>query len=347
TSNCPAPAVVTPPAPVTCPAKTVSLTSTANNAGTTQTCVATLPLSNTGTTPISASVTNGGSYSLVCSSTGSWATTASASNCPPPANVVIPTSTKIYGLTLDSVANTGTIVTALKSLVHKPTARVVFDEYVAASYYKTPVAQIHTVSNVMGEILDSAYVKSYTATAYSARTTEYLNALGNNVDIWEIGNEINGEWLGDTPTVVTKMTSAYNLVKAAGKKTALTLYYNQGCWAKASNEMFTWATANIPYNMKQNLDYVLISYYEDDCNGLQPNWPTVFAKLSAMFPNSKIGFGETGTALASKKASYINRYYKMQINLPNYIGGYFWWYGAEDFIPMTNPLWTTFNSAIQ
>ena len=221
------------------------------------------------------------------------------------------------------------------------------DEGQTSSYYKTAAAQIHAVSFVMGEILDSFYMNSVTPAQYSARTTELMNGLGSNVDIWEVGNEINGEWLGTNTDTVAKMTSAYNLVKTAGKTAALTLYYNEQCWANPSNEMFTWATANIPANMKSGLDYVLISYYEDDCNGLQPDWPTVFHKLAVMFPNSKIGFGETGTNNSNLKAAYINRYYNMTINEPNYIGGYFWWYGKQDFIPMTKPLWTTFNEAIR
>ena len=198
----------------------------------------------------------------------------------------------------------------------------------------------------MGELLDSFYVKSYSTAAYSARTTEYLNTLGDTVDIWEIGNEINGEWLGDTPTVVAKMTSAYDLVKARGKKTALTLYYNEECWANKSNEMFTWAQKNISTSMKQGLDYVWISYYEDDCNDLQPDWPQVFEKLGAMFPNSKIGFGEVGTKYADRKASYINRYYNMKISHPNYVGGYFWWYFFQDMVPSSKSLWNVLNTAI-
>ena len=56
----------------------------------------------------------------------------------------------------------------------------------------------------MGEILDSFFVKNISTAAYGTRTTEYLNTLGDNVDIWEIGNEINGEWLGDTPLLWPK-----------------------------------------------------------------------------------------------------------------------------------------------
>lgn len=42
--------------------------------------------------------------------------------------------------------------------------------------------------------------------------------MSASVDIWVIGNEINGEWLGDTAGVVAKMTGAYDVVKAAGKR---------------------------------------------------------------------------------------------------------------------------------
>lgn len=252
----------------------------------------------------------------------------------------------MYGVTIDSVGSLSATVTALDNLKYMPTTRIVFDEWVPASYYVNAVNQINPVSYVMGELLDSYYVKSYSLAQYKDRTTEYLNALGNKIDLWEVGNEINGEWLGDTPTVVAKMTGAYDLVKAKGGRTELTLYYNEECWANPANEMFTWTEKNVPAYMKNGLDYVLISYYEDDCNGLQPNWPAVFQKLSVMFPNSKIGFGEVGTLYSAKKAAYIDRYYNMQITAPRYVGGYFWWYFIQDMVPYTKALWMTLNNAL-
>ncbi len=257
-----------------------------------------------------------------------------------------PASERIYGVTIDSIENLPAIIKSLKSLKPKPTTRIVFDETVEASNYVNAAKQIHEVSYIMGEILDSFYVKSISTDEYSSRTKEYLNALGSNVDIWEIGNEINGEWLGDTPTVVAKMNAAYSLVKAKEKTAALTLYYNEGCWEKKSNEMFTWAQKNISATMKLGLDYVFISYYEDDCNDLQPDWPQVFQKLAALFPNSKIGFGEVGTKHADRKKAYINRYYNMKINHPNFVGGYFWWYFSQDMVPSSKPLLKTLNEAI-
>ncbi|MBI5532557.1 MAG: hypothetical protein HY898_07570 [Deltaproteobacteria bacterium] len=253
---------------------------------------------------------------------------------------------RVYGVTIDDVSGMADILDSLQKLSHKPTARVVFDEFVPAADYQDPVSQIHAVSFVMGEILDSEFVDQVTVAEYSARTAEYLSALGNDVDVWEVGNEINGEWLGATSDVAAKMTAAFDLVKQQGKRAALTLYYNEDCWSQADHEMFTWTEANVPASMKQGLDQVLVSYYEDDCNGLQPDWATVFQKLATMFPNSQLGMGECGTTDPAKKAEYVHRYYTMKVAQPRYIGGQFWWYFRQDMVPSTLPLWTTLEAAM-
>jgi hypothetical protein len=173
-----------------------------------------------------------------------------------------------------------------------------------------------------------------------------MNELGDNVDIWEIGNEINGEWLGPRDSVVRKMTDGYNIIKYAQKQTALTLYYNKNCWENHDNEMFRWVNQNVPQYMKENLDYVFVSYYEDDCNGYQPDWQKVFDSLYVIFPNSKLGIGECGTKKTSRKAEYMKRYYTMNITTPNYIGGYFWWYFKQDCVPYTKILWLTMSKLL-
>ncbi len=255
-------------------------------------------------------------------------------------------SSKIYGVTLDAVDHLNNIVTALGNHSRRMTARVVFDEWVPATEYITPCIRIKTVGNVMGEILDSYYFSQYSFNQYVDRVNEYMNTLGSNVDIWEIGNEINGEWLGNTDTVVKKMYAAFKIAKSRNLKTALTLYYNYNCWSNPQNEMFRWININMPNKMKFDIDYVLVSYYEDDCNNYQPNWQKVFDSLHVLFPTSKLGIGECGTNISSRKASYITRYYTMNITAPGYIGGYFWWYYKEDCVPYTLPLWTTLNNAI-
>jgi len=240
-------------------------------------------------------------------SAGRIATTTAASltvyNRPRPA---LPVSSPMVGVTIDNIGNLSAILTSLKSINTVPTTRIVFDEFMPATYYQDTTSKIRNVSYVMGELLDSYYVRQYSVQAYLDRAKEYVNTLGDSVDIWEVGNEINGEWLGTTPDVVAKMTGAYDIVKTQGKTAELTLYYNKDCWSQPSNEMFTWAQKNIPDRMKQGLDYVLVSFYEDDCNNIKPDWQQVFSQLHNMFPNAKIGFGETGTTDKAKKNRIYN-----------------------------------------
>ncbi len=253
---------------------------------------------------------------------------------------------RVYGVTIDAISNLSSIVTSLSRLCKKPTTRIVFDEFVAATTYQNAVNQISNVSFIMGELLDSYYMNQYTLSQYVARTNEYVNLLGNKVDIWEVGNEVNGEWLGTISSVIAKIDTAYKIVKSQGKKTAITLYYNRVCYENPQNEMFRWVNTNLSSSFRNGLDYVWISYYEDDCENYQPNWQVVFDSLHILFPNSKIGIGECGTTKVNQKADYINRYYKMNITTPKYVGGYFWWYYKQDCVPYTNTLWTVLNDAI-
>lgn len=235
----------------------------------------------------------------------------------------------LWGVTWDDVSNAAKIKTFLASMPKPMISRVVFDEFVPAKNYVAPLTTLAGYP-IMGELLDSYYVNKYSVANYLSRAKEYLAVLGGKVDLWEVGNEVNGEWLGTVSSVISKVKGAHQIFKAAGKKTAVTFYYNSGCYEKADHEMFTFIAKYWPKEIQP--DYVFVSYYEDDCENLQPNWQNVFTKLGTIFPNSKIGIGECGTEIASKKKSYLTRYYSMKINHPNYVGGYFWWYGRQDFL---------------
>ncbi len=257
-------------------------------------------------------------------------------------------SRKMYGITIDGINNINNIVTSISNHRTRMTTRIVFDEWIPATDYTIAVNKLDSVSVIMGELLDSYYVKDYSVAQYRARTDEYMNTLGSKVDIWEIGNEANGEWLGPTDSVIAKINYAYQKSEALQYRSALTLYYNKDCWERPQNEMFRWVNENLSSEMKNGLDYVFVSYYEDDCNNYQPNWQQVFDSLHVLFPASKLGIGECGTTFANRKEEYINRYYKMNITTPKYIGGYFWWYYRQDCVPWTTkPLWGVLDYAIR
>lgn len=251
---------------------------------------------------------------------------------------------KIYGVTIDDIGNLNAIETSLVRLSKKPTTRIVFDEWIPATQYITAVRKIHRVSNIMGLILDSYYMRQYNLQQFQSRVREYIDRFSDTVDIWEIGNEVNGEWLGRTDSVIEKISYAFSYAKEKGLITSMTLYYNKNCWGNPQNEMFRWVINNVPHKLKKGLDYVLVSYYEDDCNNYQPNWQLVFDSLRTIFPYAKLGIGECGTTITSRKEEYMTRYYTMNITTPGYIGGYFWWYYKQDCVPYTKYLWGVLNN---
>lgn len=251
----------------------------------------------------------------------------------------------LYGVTLDAVDNVPAVVDALSHLSRTPTVRVVFDEGMDAPHYVGPVVAIRDVAYVMGELADSSTLKQYTAPQLRQRAAAYLHTLGSNVDVWEVGNEINGEWAGTSRDVVDKTMAAYEVIKAGGGRTALTLYYNEGCAESPSRAMFDWAQHNLPPRLRDGLDYVFISFYEDDCKIAPPDWNAVFTRLGELFPHAALGFGEVGTRHAMRKATLVAHYYGLAIAHPRFVGGYFWWYFRQDMVPRSRPLWRSLDAA--
>lgn len=270
-----------------------------------------------------------------------------ASATPPP-----PVSTWLWGVTTDDPAtSTAAQVDALKSLPLRTTVRVVFDlpagGHPMAADYVGPVASLAAVATVLGQPVDSSYMPSLTLAAVQARITDYLGALGASVSIWEIGNEVNGNWLGSG--VMPKLEAMYDAVKAAGKPTALTFYYENP--ATPGYDLIPWADANIPagHRMRAGLDYVLVSYYEDQNNGhqlTQAELDTVFGALATRFPNAKLGFGEFGwggtiPSSATTRADLLRRFYGYRVpSVPAYVGGGFYWHFLQTMVPKTAPDWT-------
>ena len=276
----------------------------------------------------------------------------------------------IYGVTLDDVSQQklGGELNSLSRLNHFPTARVVFDRGEPASYYLGPLKKLNQVAYIMGELIDSSDMCGYSVTAASKHAINYVNDLGSLVDIWEIGNEVNGSWL--CSNVLAKIEAMYDAVSSQGGKTALTFFYEgepsepNNCVDRSGggNDMFSWINWKFIVNptaetekIRLNVNYVLLSWYPDQCPGEIPNWPNVFNKLATIFPNAKVGFGELGTAKPQNNSPFeiseISQYYPIANTLKglpaNYIGGYFWWYFAEEMVPWGTPLSNVLNTSIQ
>ncbi|MGA2320519.1 MAG: hypothetical protein ABSG95_07220 [Solirubrobacteraceae bacterium] len=250
----------------------------------------------------------------------------------------------LWGVTVDEITRVESVVSALAALPDRPTTRVYFDVREPASYYAQALTQIDRVSAVMGELLDSSDEKAISIAAFQARVESYLRTLGAGVDIWEIGNEVNGNWTGSYRSVSAKLTEAYDDVAAAGGRTALTLYANNfgpdNCGdGPAELTPMQFSRQYVPSRVAEGLNYVFLSYYPTECGGREPSsqeLASYLQQLHGLYPNAALGFGEVGlprpaTRSSLTKAEQIMRWaYSLQPDLPYYVGGYFWWYAAED-----------------
>ncbi|MFI5533273.1 hypothetical protein ACIA8O_32500 [Kitasatospora sp. NPDC051853] len=276
-----------------------------------------------------------------------------AGSTPAPPDRALPDT--LYGVTLDDLTGLPALVASLTALPQRPTSRIVFDAGADPADYTEAVAALHPVSYLMGLPVDSSAVAGTSLTEYHDRTAGLLAAFGGRIDLWEVGNEVNGGWLGPAEEVTAKVTDAYRQVVAAGGRTALTLYYNPGCAEDPEHEMLPWARAELPQELRDGLDHLLVSYYEDECDGYRPplaEWDSVFTELAGLFPHARVGFGENGLAdrraAAEQKAEQLTHYYTLPVTAPRYLGGHFWWYYAEDMLPYppANSLWTALARAI-
>lgn len=246
----------------------------------------------------------------------------------------------VYGITVDDCwyddVETEAVIAAIRDMPVKPTARIVMSKEIPAADYKAIFSQIHEVAYVMACPVDSSDMSAYESEQdYLDRFQDAYRVLKPYTDLWEIGNEVNGEeWIGQAPElIVKKVEAAIAWLKSQGAKTALTVYYAN----PEEQDMFQWMADNLPASITENVDFALISYYEDDNEGYIPDWRQLFPAFEKVFPGAKVGFGECGNtaedATEDSKLQMAHSYYAMEPPSENYIGGYFWWYWVQDCVP--------------
>ena len=250
----------------------------------------------------------------------------------------------VYGVTIDRITGIAKVVAAEKSLPERPTTRVYFNVSVPASYYASAVPLLHSVSQVTGELLDSSDATRISTSAFQARVEDYLNTLGSSVDLWEIGNEVNGNWTGPYATGAAKIDEAYGDVAATGGETALTLFANEygpdNCGDGVSElTPVQYSKRYVPRAVRDGLTDVFESYYPTECGNTYPTdaqVATEMRRLHSLYPNARLGFGEVGLPRPVTRRTLVTgeavmRWaYGLNPGLPYYVGGYFWWYALED-----------------
>lgn len=234
---------------------------------------------------------------------------------------------KHIGISFDDPWKTDAIVAALKQLPSKPMVRVIFDsEITDPSEYRTILEQIKPHATIMGELLDSEFVKNFSQTQFEDRAKAYHDELHDVVDLWEI-NEINGDWLGEG--AAQKFQAVHKLLHGRGAAVMGTFYWTPDeFWER-------WSLDNIPYLMGSTLDVVAMSIYPDDNEDKVPDFDSLFKRMGQLFPNSRLMVGEFGPGADQlKHVSTADRmkncreYWTRDINHERFDGSILW-YGSQ------------------
>lgn len=262
-----------------------------------------------------------------------------------------------WGVTFDEISGGQTDLQSVAALVApRPTdgwIRIVFDRDQAASYYADEIARAHALGlRVLGEILDSYEMKYFDQSAWQERVRSYVSALPN-VDEWEIGNEVNGNWLG--AGVAEKVAYAADYVKRTTKtRTLLTLYWQLG-EDDPSHAMFNWSATNLPDSVRTNIDDVGISLYPENAP-MGSAFDRVMTELHATFPTQRVmiteldywsvdtgrtwWWGSQSDPMGAGRIAVATLYQSAVLSYPYSGGGMFWWYYLEE-AKQNTMLWNT------
>jgi hypothetical protein len=189
----------------------------------------------------------------------------------------------------------------------------------------------------------------------TTRARMFARAFAGQVDVWEIGNEVNGAWAGRNPDEINaKVLAAYRVI--AGEyhlRTAVTLNYWAGpqCYEQPWEQTLPFAQA-MPQDLRNSTSIVLLSVYETACSPAQhpsaADLARMLNQLGRIFPQARLGIGEIGAQGMADglpanptlvdKTRIARTYYGMQADLrlrvgSRFTGGYFWWYYRQDAVP--------------
>lgn len=268
-----------------------------------------------------------------------------------------------WGVTLDGAGDDRHDVDASVGALYGADgwARLVATEHLAPEDAEPEIRRLQAQgTRVLVQLMDSSGMAALTDAAYEARVAATVGALGDTVEAYEVGNEINGPWVPrdrDDPWAVgARVTATLDQVEqgAPGALTVLTLFWTGGA-DPAPYAMFDWVDQVLAPTDRDRIDVVALSLYvEDDPLGM-PAFDRVMTELGRRFPRAEIALGELDYFSADTSrvwawgdlddpegAGRIRVFEAYTAaSLAFGPGGGFWWYYETEAYPgwPTNPLW--------
>lgn len=255
-----------------------------------------------------------------------------------------PSITPWLGVTIDTIDRYRSSLDLARGLTDPlGWVRIVMDPGTSFSAYAPVVHRAHVEGlKVMGQPIDSFYAKAFPGRDYLQRIQRAVRALPA-VDAWEIGNEVNGGWLGPDMGARVSRAAAWLRSNHPEKTVVVTLYWQIGTDAPQWST-FNWIRDELKGSTIRDTDVFLLStWIEDAPLGLA--YDRVIRALHDVLLGSRVGIGELGywgqrtsrawwygarrSATAGRRI-VLDQLYRASLGYSWSVGGVFWWYFAED-----------------
>lgn len=220
----------------------------------------------------------------------------------------------LYGINIDDIYSIKKYLPLIKELPKKPTARIVIDNDADMSDYEHGVKALAPFADIMIQVNDSYDEKSLGLSEYVNKAKELLSIFGQTATLWEVGNEVNGDWL--SAKIWEKVEATLEVFRAAGHqdKTVVTYFLDE------------WMVPWIRDHKKLNFEWVMLSCYagnQRELDKMVRELPQTAALLKDLTgaPNFAVGeYGEDEWGGGNKRRIIP----KLITEFEKYPGAFYW-----------------------
>jgi hypothetical protein len=210
--------------------------------------------------------------------------------------------------------------------------------------------------HIMGTVLDTGqWPRTMTPPIYAERTKNLVLHYKEQIRSWEVGNELNGDWLGGVKAPLDP-DQVYRIYSAGAAKvkeldpsleTVATLYWWDGTAPDSEHSLFGWLKRYSRRGFGRNLDVLSLSLQPDD-NPVGMAFENIFDRVSNEMPDKSLMLGSLGYVEKDKLQGYwwlrpddvpaaredlLIFAATASCAMPRSLCGGFWWQTLEQMIP--------------